>query len=407
MKSYISNFRSHIDDINSYLLIAFAFFLPLTVAGGNFFAVLIFLFWLIKADFKNDYEKLKNNSVVIAVILFLLLHIVGLLWTSDISWGLHMLKKEVKFLWFPVFMLFVKKEHIKYYIYAFLSAMTLSEIISYSIWFDIVPAFGNASILNPTPFMSHITYNPFLAFTIYILLYYIIFDNLLDKKQKIIYSFFVLTMSINMFITGGRAGQVMYFMMIIILVFQYFDRQMFKAMLVSLIVVPTIVFIAYNSSNIFYDRANMAISNIINYDDDKNTSVGHRLTYAINSWDIIKQNPIIGVGTGDFKSEYEKINSINTPDMKPTENPHNMYTLELVQFGLLGLASLLFILFAQIKFAFNSKNKLVHKVGLGLPLLFMLIMLSDTYLLGHYTTLLFILFSAILYKDYENEKSTI
>jgi O-antigen ligase len=300
-------------------------------------------------------------------------------------------------------MLFVKKEHIKYYIYAFLLAMSLSEILSYGIWFDIIPAFGNATISNPTPFSTHITYNPFLAFTIYILLYYIIFSNSLEKKQKIIYSFFVITMSINMFITGGRAGQVMYCIMIVILAFQYFEKQIIKAMIVSLIVVPTILFIAYSSSNIFQTRVDLAISNVINYEENKNTSVGLRLTFAINSWDIIKKHPFIGVGTGDFKNKYEKINILNTPQLKPTENPHNMYVLELVQFGLLGLASLLFILFTQIKFAINSKNQLVHKIGLVLPLLFAVIMLSDTYLLGHYTTLLFILFSAILYKDYEDE----
>jgi len=399
----ISNFRTKIDDINSYLLIAFAFFLPLTVVGGNFFAVLIFLLWLIKADFKNDFQKLKNNMVVIAVMLFLVLHVVGLLWTSDLQWGLHILKKELKFLWLPIFMLFIKKEHIKYYIGAFLAAMTFAEITSYAIWLEIIAPFGNATVYNPTPFNTHITYNPFLALTIYILLYFIIFDKTIDKKQKYIYAFFVITMSINMFITGGRAGQVMYFSMIILLAFQYFEKQFFKALLVSAIVIPTIIFIAYKSSTVFKDRIHLAINQIENYEQNKNTSVGLRLTFALNSWEIIKQNPFIGVGTGDFKSEYVKINSIKTPQLKPTTNPHNMYTLELVQFGLLGLGSLLLISFYQIRFAIRSQKDMIHKVGLALPLLFGVIMFSDSYLLGHYTTLLFIFFSSILYKDYNNE----
>ena len=407
MKHYMNNFKSKIDDVNSYLLIAFAFFLPLTVVGGNLFAVLIFLFWLIKADFKNDFHKLKNNTVVIAVMLFLALHIIGLLWTEDLHWGLHILKKELKFLWLPIFMLFIKKEHIKYYIYAFLLAMTIAEVSSYAIWFEIIAPFGNASVTNPTPFNTHITYNPFLAITIYLLLYYIIFDKKVEKKQKIIYSLFVLSMSINMFITGGRAGQIMYFTMIIILVFQYFNKQIFKAMLVSLIIIPSILFIAYNSSQLFHDRVNLAISNTTNYENNKNTSVGCRLTYAINSFDIIKENLFIGVGTGDFKNEYARVNAINTPEMKPTENPHNMYTLELVQFGFVGLLSLLFIAFSQLKYAIRSSSIFTNKFGVVLPLLFGVIMFSDTYLLGHYTTLMFIFFSAILYKDYDNEENAI
>jgi len=36
-----------------------------------------------------------------------------------------------------------------------------------------------------------------------------------------------------------------------------------------------------------------------------------------------------------------------------------------------------------------------------LPLLFLVIMWSDAYLLGHYTTTLFIFMSSFLYKTYE------
>jgi O-antigen ligase len=403
----MGNFRTKIDDINSYLLIAFAFFLPLSVAIGNIFAVLIFLFWLVKADFKNDFNILKNNLLIKAVFIFLGLHVIGLLWTSDLSWGLHILKKELKFLFLPVFMLFVKKEHIKYYIYTFLLAMTISEVLSYGIWFDVISPFGYATLQNPTPFNSHITYNPLLAFTIYILAYYVLFSSQLNQREKIIYSIFIITMSINMFITGGRAGQVVYFIMIVLLVFQYFNKYLLKAFLFSSILLPLLFFFAYSNSEIFKERVNMAVYNINNYENNQNTSVGERLTFAVNSWKIIKENPIIGVGTGDFKSEYENINAIYTPHVPNASHPHNMYILELVQFGILGLISLLSILFFQIKSAIKSNNILIKNLGLALPILFGIIMLSDSYLLGHYTTMLFIFFSAILYKDYGNEKLSV
>ena len=191
--------------------------------------------------------------------------------------------------------------------------------------------------------------------------------------------------------------------MIILLLVQYFEKQIIKAFIISIIVIPSIVFIAYNSSILFKNRVHLAYDQVVNYEDNKNTSVGLRLTFALNSWKIIKENPLIGVGTGDFKNEYEKVNTINTPQLQPATNPHNMYTLELVQFGILGLLSLFFIAFNQVKFSLQSKDPLVHKLGITLPLLFGVIMFSDSYLLGHYTTLLFILFSAILYKDWDCE----
>jgi O-antigen ligase len=122
---------------------------------------------------------------------------------------------------------------------------------------------------------------------------------------------------------------------------------------------------------------------------------------------LIKENPIIGVGTGDFPLEYKKINQIKTPimfsmgGMQTTTNPHNMYILIFSQLGLIGLISMLSIFYFQIKLSINSSNRFIRDVGITLPLLFLVIMWSDSYLLGHYTTLVFIFFSSFLYKDFE------
>ena len=91
----------------------------------------------------------------------------------------------------------------------------------------------------------------------------------------------------------------------------------------------------------------------------------------------------------------------NTPQIPYSTNPHNMYTLILVQLGIIGLLSMLLILYLQIKISLTNKNKYLKDIGITLPLIFLVVMLSDSYLLGHYTSLLFIFFSAFLYKDFE------
>ena len=84
-----------------------------------------------------------------------------------------------------------------------------------------------------------------------------------------------------------------------------------------------------------------------------------------------------------------------------TTHPHNMYNLILVQLGVVGFISLMSIFYYQIKIAVNSSNQFMRNIGLALPLLFLIIMLADSYLLGHYTTLMFVLFSSFLYKDFD------
>ena len=151
----------------------------------------------------------------------------------------------------------------------------------------------------------------------------------------------------------------------------------------------------------FETRIKTTISAVKSYQINKGTSVGQRLNFAANSFEVIKKNPIIGVGTGDFPMEYKKVNLRNSPNLPNTTNPHNMYVLILMQLGAIGLISFLSIFYYQIKLSFNSKVKFIRDVGITLPLLFLLIMWSDSYLLGHFTSLMFVFFSSFLYKDFE------
>jgi len=390
------------DLIGSWLVILYAFTLPVSVAVNNVFAALMFLFWLLKGNYKQTWQLIMDSKVLQAFLLFFLLHIVGLLWTEDFSWGMHMIKKEWMFLFAPIIMSLVKKEHIRYYISAFLLAMTLSEIISYLIWFKVIPPIFHASVYDPTPFIHHTSYNPLLAIAIYLMGYFVLFDKKLDIKEKTVLGLFIVTMSINMFITGGRAGQVGYLVAIIILFFQYFDKNFLKAILISSVMIGSIFGTAYFSSQIFQDRINLIGSNIKQFDQNANTSVGMRINFALNSIEIIKEHPLFGVGTGDFKISYDDMNRKKSPQVTTCNHPHNMYLLEMVQFGLVGLFVLLYIFYTQIRFAQGEKNNLRRKVGLFLPLFFMVIMLSDSYLHGHHTTNLFLLFSAFLYKPFED-----
>ena len=347
---------------------------------------------------------------MIASIVFYCIHVIGILWTEDLQWGLHILHKMWYFLLLlPVLFTIVNKEYTKYYIYAFLLAIALTEILSYLIWFEIIPPFKNAiSSSNPTPFMSHISFNPFLAFAIYLVIHEILFNKELKKLMLGLYSFFSVALVFNMFITGGRAGQVVFFVMIMILIIQYFKGQRIKALIAILILLPGIFFIAYQASPLFNQRIYLAINEIVNYDVESvaynqsvNSTVGARILFALNSWEIIKENALLGVGTGDFPNEYKKISVTNSPMAPYATNPHNMYILITTQLGLIGLISMLSILYYEIKLSFYASNRFFKHIGIALPLMFLVIMLSDSYLLGHYTTLMFVFFSAFLYKDFD------
>ena len=277
----LGNFN--LDKTYQYLLIALAFFLPLTVFGGNLIIAVIILFWVFSGDYVSKYNKIISSKLMVASILFFSLHLIGLLWTEDLEWGLHILHKMWDFvLIFPILYTIVKKEYIKYYVNAFLLAIALTEIVSYLVWFEVISPFKHATVQNPTPFMSHVSYNPILAFAIYLVLHEIFFNKKLTNLVLSFYSFFAITMIVNMFITAGRAGQVAFFVMLSILIFQIFDKQRIKSFLVILIMIPSIFIIAYQFSDLFKERADRALTETLSYSYKDGTSVGLRINLAKN-----------------------------------------------------------------------------------------------------------------------------
>ena len=385
-------------DYRFWILILFVFTLPNSIAINNIASAIVIIYWLIWGDKKETLNLIKFNPIVSIAFLFFLIHIIALIWTEDLQWGVHIVGKEIKFLMLPILMSLIKKEEVPFLINTFIVSMTLTEIISYLIWFEILPPMFGANSYDPAPFMGHIPYNPFLAFTIYLLLHTLLFQKDVSNIKKIYAFLFTITMSINIFITGGRAGQVAFFVVIVLTVFQFYRKSLIKAISIILILIPIIFTIAYNTSTIFHKRINSAINNIKIIEQNPNTSVGLRIIYNINTLRIIAQHPIIGVGTGDFPKEYKNISDKYSPNVTLADHPHNMYLLVWSQTGLIGIISLLTLLFLQIYIGFK-KTSTYYRIQIILPIIFLVIMFSDDYLLGHYTTTLYVLFSSLLFKD--------
>ena len=108
MESIRVNFN--IDKVYQYLLIALAFIFPLTVAGGNLIIGIIVLIWLLSGNYQFKFNQIINNRLAVISILFFSLHVIGLLWTQDLDWGLTIVKKMSDFLFLlPILLTITKK----------------------------------------------------------------------------------------------------------------------------------------------------------------------------------------------------------------------------------------------------------------------------------------------------------
>ena len=379
------------EDINSYTLIGLIFSIPFSTSVSGIFSAVILVGWLLKGDYKRDWDQIISSQIVIACVLFLGLHIVGLLWTSDLAHGLAVLKKQWKFLMIPLCVCCSRKDHIKFYTGSLVLAMNISVLISFGIWLEIISPINRATINNPVPFGTHITYNVLLAVAIYLLARHMLFEIPASFARQGFYLLLLTIMIVNMFITGGRSGQVMFFAAVIVMCFQYFEGRLIKASAVSLVISFTILAVAYSYSDLFRQRLTGAMTN-------RHASVQERVAYAIGGLKIFIGHPLVGVGTGDFPAELKIVQPNHRPGFYGG-NPHNMYIKAMVQFGILGLASVLYIFYVQICHALRTPDLMLGQVGLAFPLLFMVANFGESYLSVHATSLLFAAFSSFLYKS--------
>ena len=68
----------------SALVVVLAFLLPLYRRGVSVVAPLLVLLWLLDVALRRRWSDLKRSGTVIAVLLFLLLNLISLLWSSNL-----------------------------------------------------------------------------------------------------------------------------------------------------------------------------------------------------------------------------------------------------------------------------------------------------------------------------------
>jgi len=400
------NFRNCCKKINFCLIFCLIFVIPFSTAVGSFISLLILMFFVINGNYKEQITKLKNNNVILALVLFTTLHLIGLLWSQDMESGVNILKKQWKFLLVPILMLYIRKEYQSYYIYTFIVAMSISVLFSYGIWFEIISPVKYSTIHNPTPFMSHVTYNPLLSVAIYFVASYAISTEKHSTTIKITHILLFISMSINMFITGGRSGQIMFFFSLVLIIFQYLKYSILTKIVSSIALFLVAFSIAYSISDTFEDRINNAAHGIMHFELDSDYSVSYntttRIAWTINGFYIFADYPLFGVGTGDLRSAMDVEIKSNSPSLSSTDNPHNMYILVLVQFGIIGMLSLLYIFYTQIKFSIANNDAVVRRIGTGLPILFIIANFAESYLSVHATSLFYSVITAVIYTDLDS-----
>ncbi len=347
------------------LLVLYAFLIPISqTIKATVFTFIVILF-ILRGDVKKYLLEVWQNHVVRAFVYLFFAYVIGLLWSENLKEGLCWVKSMKYGLYLVVFYSFIDGRYINKVISAFILGMLVSELTSYSMLLGIMPwsldiggihFYTTQSVGDPSPFLNHIHYGVLLAFVVMLLAQRVVYsDN--SKVMKIFMSLFVLSATTNIFITGGRTGYITFLLLLFVLGISYLKRYF-----VGLVLVGILVFsVAYNFSPMFQSRVlktEKSIEGLLKKEANFNSSIGVRVGIFHYASQIIKENPLFGVGSGDSMDEIKKITPEQWTHIHSQPHEHNQFLSTFVKLGIVGFLVFLNIYY-QI-FKYKQEDKELH-----------------------------------------------
>jgi len=387
-----------------YTLLAYAFTLPLSRAAISFFTLLLFILWLIEPERKERFIASLKNPLIFSLTLFLLFSLLSLIWSTHFMHGVKYIRHYWYLLPLLTFFSYAKSELIPKIISAFLFGMLMSEILSYGIFFELW-SFGHATPQDPSPIMNHIHYSAFLAVTSLLLFNKVFFET--DLRWKFFYFLYFLMTSSNLFINGGRTGQLAYVVGMFVVAIINVKHKILGVF--TIFVLASAIFItAFSLSPTFQTRLQTTLQSLTKIESATNqmyaSSFGTRLGAWMVATKIFQDHPLLGVGMGsEMQALKDKIDT-TMPQLKtfdPEYGPllynikhyHNSYVTYLVQMGIIGLALFLYIFYSLAKLP--VQNKELNNLKYIFITVFMIAALFEQMFALEFPLALFTLFSGI------------
>ena len=157
---------------------------------------------------------------------------------------------------------------------------------------------------------------------------------------KVLVTFILITIYSIIFIIGSKAGLVsLVLISLILIVIVLYDRNLYKLGLISLFG----IFFSFIISSQFNKNIYITIDNTINYANDEGST--DRIRYFNQAFDAFLNNPINGVGIGNWKIYSNFYDSKYMRNYVVQYHTHNDYLQFFAEIGFGAISYLLFILF--------------------------------------------------------------
>lgn len=316
---------------NSYLgaLALMLIAMPLSnylMSVSQFLLAGIWLWDCSSTGFSEKFTKFFKNKVALVVTSLFLLHLIGLIYTTDFNYGLKDIRTKLPLLIIPFILSTlpqIKKREFYFLIIIFIASVFIGTCWSTMILYT-QPITDAREI---TPFLSHIRFSMNICLAIFFLFFFIYQKNYFTVFYKILFGILLLWFILFLFILESLTG-IIILLTVSILLSVYFIFKLkniyFKSgiLITTLAVILLVIFYVKETINSYLNIVPVSIEHL-----DKYTALGNPYTH-----DTINFGKENGKYVGLYLSESELRNAWNKRSNhdyngKDSKNQSIKYTL--------------------------------------------------------------------------------
>lgn len=373
--------RLEADRLARWSAIALGFSVITSTALSGVLMAILLLAWLASGRWGEKYRRVRGNEAALAAIGLMLLGALGALWSQ----GTHedvllFLNKYSKLLLIPVLVsLLVDLQDRWRGLAAMIGGLLLTLVLSYGLALGVLPPrwplTGNTAIASALK--NYISHGIFMAYGV--LLFSVLAWQAASPAGRWRWTGLAALAAGNVFMVPARTA---YLVLAALATVGLFHAWRWRGFAVATVLVGAAFAAAFTLSPVFKQRVSLAATQFEQWKPDVGTvtSIGLRLNWYENTLKIIRDYPVLGVGTGGFPKVYN--DRVGDVEGIATRNPHNQYLLTTAELGLVGLAALLLLFYCHARVSARldpSDRVLAH----GLLALMLVGCLFNSFLLDH------------------------
>jgi hypothetical protein len=359
-------YKTVTNNIFFYSSLLVAFLMPLSHKITVYAIMLFVLSWLMSGPWLHNAKSAIKNPVFIILVTFFLLHLIGLLYSSNMHAGWFDIEVKLTMIIFPlVFFLsdFLTEQKRKSVLLTFVTGTTIAMFVCVgAAFYEYYTNNVNNFFYMKLSIVHHPTYFAmYICFSLAVILKYLFYDESeISKFLKSLFVILIILFSVFIYMLSSKAGIIIFFVTLMAMSLPALFKNN-KRIFASLILLFAVFQIWFSlTQNMRFETVSKSVATAEQNVTTSESNGVRVLIYEAATY-IIKSNYAIGVGTGDIKDElmmeYKVRNMTGAFENKL--NAHSQFLETFIGQGIAGIFLLLLLFLMPFINSIKTKNWLL------------------------------------------------